>query len=126
MLIYQIPKAIPNRYLISLLVGVWTKYMEATPNITAILLSSPNLTYSESCFAHVQPKPDSLRILRGPRDPDIPWPGFLLGQTPASIWYLSGLTTSDLYLLMFEDHLDKSIDAHLSYLVDFQSHCLGV
>uniref|UniRef100_A0A665W3W7 Solute carrier family 5 member 3 n=1 Tax=Echeneis naucrates TaxID=173247 RepID=A0A665W3W7_ECHNA len=31
--------------------------------------------------------PDALRILRGPRDPDLPWPGFLLGQTPASIWY---------------------------------------
>uniref|UniRef100_A0A8C6VAA0 Solute carrier family 5 member 3 n=1 Tax=Neogobius melanostomus TaxID=47308 RepID=A0A8C6VAA0_9GOBI len=26
-------------------------------------------------------------ILRGPTDPDLPWPGFLLGQTPASLWY---------------------------------------
>ncbi|KAM9835951.1 sodium/myo-inositol cotransporter-like [Aulostomus maculatus] len=67
--------------------GMKTKYMEATPNITAILLSSPNLTYSESCHHHITPKPDSLKILRGPRDPDLPWPGFLLGQTPASIWY---------------------------------------
>ncbi|XP_062237076.1 sodium/myo-inositol cotransporter-like [Platichthys flesus] len=67
--------------------GVWTKYMQASPNITAILLSSPNLTYSESCHHHLSPKPDALRILRGPRDPDLPWPGFLLGQTPASIWY---------------------------------------
>ncbi|XP_074482960.1 sodium/myo-inositol cotransporter-like [Sebastes fasciatus] len=65
--------------------GVWTKYMQASPNITAILLSSPNLTYSESC--HLHPKPDALKMLRGPRDPDLPWPGFLLGQTPASIWY---------------------------------------
>uniref|UniRef100_A0A8C9YVE1 Sodium/myo-inositol cotransporter n=1 Tax=Sander lucioperca TaxID=283035 RepID=A0A8C9YVE1_SANLU len=45
--------------------GVRTKYMQAAPNIT----------------------PDALKILRGPRDPDLPWPGFLLGQTPASIWY---------------------------------------
>nr|XP_020506422.1 sodium/myo-inositol cotransporter-like [Labrus bergylta]XP_029136396.1 sodium/myo-inositol cotransporter-like [Labrus bergylta] len=67
--------------------GVWTKYMQASPNISAILLSSPNLTYSESCHQHLYPKPDSLKILRGPRDPDLPWPGFLLGQTPASIWY---------------------------------------
>ncbi|XP_042369121.1 sodium/myo-inositol cotransporter-like [Plectropomus leopardus] len=67
--------------------GVWTKYMQATPNITAILLSSPNLTYSESCHFHLQPKPDALKIFRGPRDPDLPWPAFLLGQTPASIWY---------------------------------------
>ncbi|XP_044043663.1 solute carrier family 5 member 3a [Siniperca chuatsi] len=67
--------------------GLRTKYMQATPNITAILLSSPNLTYSESCHHHLNPKPDALKILRGPRDPDLPWPGFLLGQTPASIWY---------------------------------------
>lgn len=67
--------------------GVRTKYMQATPNITAIMLSSPNLTYHESCHHHLHPKPDALKILRGPRDPDLPWPGFLLGQTPASIWY---------------------------------------
>ncbi|GAA6227637.1 sodium/myo-inositol cotransporter-like [Lates japonicus] len=67
--------------------GVRIKYMQATPNISAILLSSPNLTYSESCHHHLNPKPDALKILRGPRDPDLPWPGFLLGQTPASIWY---------------------------------------
>ncbi|XP_068575432.1 sodium/myo-inositol cotransporter-like [Cebidichthys violaceus] len=67
--------------------GVRTKYMQASPNITAILLSSPNLTYSESCHLHLHPKPNALKLLRGPRDPDLPWPGFLLGQTPASIWY---------------------------------------
>ncbi|CAG06669.1 unnamed protein product [Tetraodon nigroviridis] len=67
--------------------GCGTSTWRRTPNITAIMLSSPNLTYPESCLTHVQPKPDSLRMLRGPRDPDIPWPGFLLGQTPASIWY---------------------------------------
>ena len=26
-------------------------------------------------------------MLRGPSDPEMPWPGFLFGQTPASIWY---------------------------------------
>uniref|UniRef100_A0A4W5JNL8 Sodium/myo-inositol cotransporter n=1 Tax=Hucho hucho TaxID=62062 RepID=A0A4W5JNL8_9TELE len=64
--------------------GVRTKYMLAVPNVTAILASG-NFTYSASC--RIEPKPDSLRILRGPLDEDIPWPGFLLGQTPASIWY---------------------------------------
>ncbi|KAK6315134.1 hypothetical protein J4Q44_G00146630 [Coregonus suidteri] len=64
--------------------GVRTKYMLAVPNVTAILASG-NFTYSPSC--RIEPKPDSLRILRGPLDEDIPWPGFLLGQTPASIWY---------------------------------------
>ncbi|KAG9348797.1 hypothetical protein JZ751_029114 [Albula glossodonta] len=64
--------------------GVRTKYMEATPNITAILAKG-NFTYTDSC--HIAPKPQSLKILRDPLDEDIPWPGFILGQTPASIWY---------------------------------------
>uniref|UniRef100_A0A3Q2QMI7 Sodium/myo-inositol cotransporter n=1 Tax=Fundulus heteroclitus TaxID=8078 RepID=A0A3Q2QMI7_FUNHE len=67
--------------------GLRTKYMQAHPNVTAILLSSPNLTLVESCKDHLHPKADALKILRGPKDPDLPWPGFLLGQTPASIWY---------------------------------------
>lgn len=64
--------------------GLHTRYMNAIPNITAIELKS-NVTYSNSC--HVLPKPDSFKILRGPMDKDLPWPAFLLGQTPASIWY---------------------------------------
>lgn len=64
--------------------GVRTKYMQAVPNVSAIIASG-NFTYSPSC--HIEPKPNSLRILRGPLDEDIPWPGFILGQTPASIWY---------------------------------------
>ncbi|XP_072235650.1 sodium/myo-inositol cotransporter-like [Leuresthes tenuis] len=67
--------------------GLRTKYMDAAPNVTAILQSYPNLTYSDSCHDHSNPKPDALKILRGPTDPDLPWPGFILGQTPASIWY---------------------------------------
>ncbi|XP_075053318.1 sodium/myo-inositol cotransporter [Mixophyes fleayi] len=60
------------------------KYMLATPNITSILLNY-NFTNTNSC--HVSPKPDSLKMLREASDEDIPWPGFLLGQTPASVWY---------------------------------------
>lgn len=74
-------------YKVGGLEGVRTKYMLATPNITSIMLSYPNLTYSSSCLHHLDPKPDALKILRGPGDPDLPWPGFLLGQTPASLWY---------------------------------------
>ncbi|KAJ3582029.1 hypothetical protein NHX12_015968 [Muraenolepis orangiensis] len=65
--------------------GLGTKYMQASPNITAILLTWPNLTYTASCYS--TPTPNSLKILRGPLDPDLPWPGFLFGQTPASLWY---------------------------------------
>uniref|UniRef100_A0A9J8AC20 Solute carrier family 5 member 3b n=1 Tax=Cyprinus carpio carpio TaxID=630221 RepID=A0A9J8AC20_CYPCA len=66
--------------------GVREKYMEAIPNVTAILANSNfSFQYTNSCRIH--PKPDSLKLLRGPLDEDIPWPGFLLGQTPSSIWY---------------------------------------
>lgn len=64
--------------------GVRDKYMMAIPNVTAITAAG-NFTYSPSC--HIEPKKNSLRILRDPLDEDIPWPGFILGQTPASIWY---------------------------------------
>ncbi|KAE8621553.1 hypothetical protein XENTR_v10004874 [Xenopus tropicalis] len=60
------------------------RYMLATPNVTSILLNY-NFTNTNSC--HVSPKPDSLKMLREPSDEDIPWPGFILGQTPASVWY---------------------------------------
>ncbi|XP_037646911.1 sodium/myo-inositol cotransporter [Sebastes umbrosus] len=64
--------------------GVRTKYMQAVPNVTAIMATG-NFTYSPSC--RIEPKANSLHVLRGPLDEDVPWPGFLLGQTPASIWY---------------------------------------
>ncbi|XP_066476333.1 sodium/myo-inositol cotransporter isoform X3 [Tiliqua scincoides] len=60
------------------------RYMLASPNVTSILLTY-NISNTNSC--HVDPKPDSLKMLREPTDEDIPWPGFLLGQTPASVWY---------------------------------------
>ncbi|XP_018410666.1 PREDICTED: sodium/myo-inositol cotransporter [Nanorana parkeri] len=60
------------------------RYMLATPNVTSILLTY-NFTNTNSC--HVTPKPDSLKMLREATDEDIPWPGFILGQTPASVWY---------------------------------------
>ncbi|XP_026556342.1 sodium/myo-inositol cotransporter [Pseudonaja textilis] len=60
------------------------KYMLAKPNITSILLTY-NISNTNHC--HVDPKPDALKMLREPTDEDIPWPGFILGQTPASVWY---------------------------------------
>lgn len=60
------------------------RYMLATPNITSILLTH---NFTNANFCHVSPKPDSLKMLREPTDEDIPWPGFVLGQTPASVWY---------------------------------------
>ncbi|XP_069745085.1 sodium/myo-inositol cotransporter-like [Narcine bancroftii] len=60
------------------------RYMLASPNVTAIV-TSLNLSSTNSCRIH--PKEDSLKMLREPTDEDIPWPGFMLGQTPASVWY---------------------------------------
>ncbi|XP_078416350.1 sodium/myo-inositol cotransporter [Cetorhinus maximus] len=60
------------------------RYMLASPNVTAVLASF-NLSSTNTCRIH--PKEDSLKMLREPTDEDIPWPGFLLGQTPASVWY---------------------------------------
>ncbi|XP_033116002.1 sodium/myo-inositol cotransporter-like isoform X2 [Anneissia japonica] len=53
------------------------KYMQAIPNET---LSNPNYTCG-------YPREDSFQMLRDPVNSDMPWAGFLLGQTPASIWY---------------------------------------
>ncbi|XP_050687038.1 sodium/myo-inositol cotransporter-like [Eriocheir sinensis] len=51
------------------------KYMQAVPK----------LTYKNtSCGL---PRDDSWIMLRDPVNSDLPWPAFLLGQTPASIWY---------------------------------------
>jgi len=64
-------------------VGGWeelkVKYMTSVPNVTYV---NPN--DNGTCGL---PREDSWKILREPFHSDMPWPGFLLGQTPASIWY---------------------------------------
>ena len=51
------------------------KYMQAVPKLTH---------ENTSCGL---PRDDSWIMLRHPVNSDLPWPAFLLGQTPASIWY---------------------------------------
>ena len=53
--------------------------MTAVANVTYI---NPN-TNGTCGF----PRQDSWQVLRDPLTSDMPWPAFLLGQTPASIWY---------------------------------------
>ena len=53
------------------------------------MMSVPETTYvnpndNSTCGV---PRYDSWQMLRSPVGSDIPWPGFLFGQTPASIWY---------------------------------------
>uniref|UniRef100_T1JG24 Sodium/myo-inositol cotransporter n=1 Tax=Strigamia maritima TaxID=126957 RepID=T1JG24_STRMM len=52
-----------------------SRYMEAIPNKTI-----PNSTCGH-------PRSDAWLMLRDPINSDMPWPGFILGQTPASVWY---------------------------------------
>ncbi|EDO44833.1 predicted protein, partial [Nematostella vectensis] len=56
--------------------GLQEKYMKAVANETL---------YSNNTCGW--PRHDSFTMLRDPVNSDIPWPGFLLGQTVASIWY---------------------------------------
>ena len=54
---------------------LWRRYPLAITNLTV-----PNTT------CHLINDKWNV-MLREPSDPDLPWPGFLLGQTPGSIWY---------------------------------------
>ncbi|CAO2632403.1 Sodium/myo-inositol cotransporter [Lemmus lemmus] len=57
-----------------------------TDTLQALLMIIGALTLmTNSCNVH--PKDDALKMLRDPTDEDVPWPGFILGQTPASVWY---------------------------------------
>jgi len=63
-------------------VGGWeslkSKYMTAVANVTY---------YGPDNSTCGLPREDAWQVLREARHSDMPWPGFLLGQTPASIWY---------------------------------------
>ena len=57
----------------------FARYMMSVPETTYV---NPN--DNSTCGV---PRYDSWQMLRSPVGSDIPWPGFLFGQTPASIWY---------------------------------------
>jgi len=56
---------------------LYYRYMVAVPNTTTL--------YSNDTCGH--PRDDAWVMLRDAFTSDMPWPAFLLGQTPASIWY---------------------------------------
>ena len=56
--------------------NLYSKYMNAIPTLIPANMSE--------C---ARPKDDSFLMLRSLNDPDMPWLGFIMGQTPASIWY---------------------------------------
>jgi len=58
--------------------NLYIKYMDK-PHINQSLI-----THHIECS---YPKPNAFQMLRSISDSDMPWLGFLLGQTPSSIWY---------------------------------------
>lgn len=56
--------------------GLKQKYMMAVSNDTLYLNSSCG-----------RPREDAFVMLRDPVNSDMPWAGFIFGQTIASIWY---------------------------------------
>lgn len=46
--------------------------------------TSPNISTDLTCSL---PSRSAFVMLRGLSDPELPWLGYILGQTPASIWY---------------------------------------
>ena len=57
--------------------GLYDKYLTLTPNA--------NINSTE--YKCALPNPKAFKILRDASDSDMPWLGFLVGQTPTSIWY---------------------------------------
>lgn len=57
--------------------GLYQNYTSAIPNTT---LNNPNTTCG-------YPRPDSWYMLRNPVGSDMPWPGFIFGQSLVSVWY---------------------------------------
>ncbi len=57
--------------------GLLTSFMTAISNST-------DLHGNSTCGI---PSNDSFTMLRGPTDKGYPWPGFIFGQTCASVWY---------------------------------------
>jgi hypothetical protein len=65
--------------------NLYVKYMQAIPeNIYNI---SANLNETAKYVECGMPKQNAFQILRELSDKDMPWLGFIVGQTPSSIWY---------------------------------------
>lgn len=63
--------------------NLYIKYMQAIPDN----VYNVSLNISSKYIECGKPRDDSFQILRPLNDKDMPWLGFLIGQTPSSIWY---------------------------------------
>ncbi|KAM7533344.1 hypothetical protein Aperf_G00000125976 [Anoplocephala perfoliata] len=57
--------------------------MGRTPTVDSVA-TSPNISTNLTCSL---PSSNAFVMLRGISDPEMPWLGYIFGQTPASIWY---------------------------------------
>ncbi|VDO01618.1 unnamed protein product [Rodentolepis nana] len=56
---------------------------DINPSVDSVA-ASPNISTNLTCAL---PSSNAFVMLRGISDPEMPWLGYILGQTPASIWY---------------------------------------
>ena len=63
--------------------GLYDKWFDS---YSAASIAAVSGTANETLLCN-QPSEKGFIMLRALDDPDMPWLGFLLGQTPASIWY---------------------------------------
>jgi Na+(H+)/acetate symporter ActP len=63
--------------------NLYIKYMQAIPESNLTNSTNQTSKYLECGM----PKENSFQILRDISDKEMPWLGFIIGQTPSSIWY---------------------------------------
>jgi sodium/myo-inositol cotransporter 3 len=69
--------------------NLYIKYMSAVPDNKLVNLTQGTLDYNNTLkyMKCGMPNENSFQMLRSLTDTNMPWLGFLLGQTPSSIWY---------------------------------------
>ena len=88
--------------------GLKDKYMMAVSNDTL---------YSNSSCG--RPREDSFVMLRDPINSDMPWAGFIFGQTIASIWYwcadqVSFVPFSEIFYMLVSSFLEIDFAINIS------------
>lgn len=67
--------------------NLYVQYMQSSPSSVVAMAAVSNTSLLSQAAECGRPNPKAFQMLRSVDDPDMPWLGFLLGQTPASIWY---------------------------------------
>lgn len=87
---------------------LYVAYMEAVPESVKNASLQPGAESNPYLKCGI-PNPKAFQMLRGLDDPDMPWLGFLLGQTPASIWYWCSDQVKNILAIIIYDKCNNSI-----------------